>query len=296
MAPALVFRSILVPVDGSASSDRALALALRFVAWDGELIIAHVSERPIRFNERIDPSGGHTTADPESPERDILARASDTARAAGVAFSTVLLNGSAVSNIMFVATNRNVDAIAMGTHGRTGVARMIMGNTAAGVMREASVPIFVVHEQGPEMSASPCKTIVAGLDGSAAASQAARAAVDLALSDDGRVVFVHVASSSEDHGETPAFSAAVNYACAAGVPSERVVLQGEPVDAIVNSAQACHAGMIAIGAPRHVQNPFGAGSTAHGIVRLSHVPVLVVPAPVTEPSSRGTPAGEAASH
>jgi nucleotide-binding universal stress UspA family protein len=295
MAAAIAFRSILVPIDGSASSDGALRLALRLVAWDGELIIVHVNERSATLNERTAPSGGHAAESPESaelPERDILARASDKARAAGIAFSTILLNGSAVSSITFIATNRKVDAIIMGTHGRTGVARMIMGNTAAGVLREASVPIFVVHEQSPEMSAHPCKTIVVGLDGSAAACAAGRAAVDLALGDDGRVVFSHVASSADDHGQAKAFAEAAAYAFAAGVPSDHVVLYGETVDAIINSAQACHADMIAIGAPKRVPNPFGFGSTAQGIVRMSHVPVLVMPVPVTAPNSRGAPVAE----
>ena len=277
MAAALALRSILVPVDGSASSNRALDLALQLVPWDGELIIAHVSERPAP-SERLDPADGHAGQTPEQPEREILLRAAETARAAGVAFATVLLNGSAVACITFFAANQNVDAIAMGTHGRTGLARMIMGNTAAGVVREASVPVFVVHAQGPAIPAHPCKTIVAGLDGSAAASQAARAAVDLAANDDGRVIFAHVTSSTDERGETESFAKAAAYATAAGVPSERVVLQGEPVDAIVNSAQACHADMIVIGAPKQARHPFGFGSTAHPIIRLSNVPVLVVPA------------------
>jgi len=293
MAAALVLRSILVPVDGSASSDRALHLALQLVPWDGELIVVHVSERPAH-GERLD-AGGHTGSAPEPPEREILLRASETARAAGVAFATVLLNGSAVSCITLLAANQNVDAIVMGTHGRTGLARMMMGNTAAGVMREACVPIFVVHEQGLEIPAHPCRTIVAGLDGSAAASQAARAAVDLAWGDDGRVVFAHVTSATDDRGETDFFAKAAAYAAAMGVPSERVLLHGEPVDAIVNSAQACHADMIVIGGPKQLRNPFGAGSTAHAIVRLSHVPVLVVHVPVSDPSLRVTAGGESAS-
>jgi nucleotide-binding universal stress UspA family protein len=212
-----------------------------------------------------------------------------------VAFSTALLSGAAVSSITFIATNRNVDAIAMGTHGRAGVARMILGNTAAGVIREVSIPIFVVHEQSLESSAHPGQTIVVGLDASAAARAAGRAAVDLALGNHGRVVFAQVTSQAENDSQAKALAEAAAYALAAGVPSDRVVLQGEPVDAILNSAEACHADMIAIGTPKRMQNPFLSGSTAHEIVRLSHVPVLVVPAPATLPNSSGTRAAEPSS-
>jgi nucleotide-binding universal stress UspA family protein len=246
MAEAIAFRSILVPVDGSASSDGALRLAFRLVAWDGEIIITHVIDRAALIAKRNSPQGGDAGPAPESPEateRDIFARASDQARAAGISFSTISLNGSAVSSITFLATNRNVDAIVMGTHGRGGVARLILGNAAAGVIRETFAPVFVVHEQNSELSAQPLKTIVVALDASAAASAAGRAAVDLATGDHGSVVFAHVASPADDASQAEAFAGAEAYALAVGVPNKRVVLQGQPVDAIINSAETCHADM-----------------------------------------------------
>jgi nucleotide-binding universal stress UspA family protein len=282
MAAAIAFRSVLVPVDGSASSDGALRLALRLVAWDGEIIIAHVIDHAALSAKRISPYGGDAGPAPEAQEateRDIFARASDQARAAGIPFSTVLLNGAAVASITFLATNRNVDAIIMGTHGRSGVARVFLGNTAAGVIRETSAPVFVVHEQNSKMSAQPLKTIIVALDASAAASAAGRAAVDLAMGDDGRVVFAHVASPAGDTSQAEAFADAAAYALAAGVPSNRVVLEGQPVDAIINSAETCHADMIVLGAHGRAHKPFGFGSIAQGIVRISPVPVLVMPAP-----------------
>jgi nucleotide-binding universal stress UspA family protein len=281
MVAAIAFRSILVPVDGSASSDGALRLALRLVAWDGEIIIAHVADRAAINAERISPNDADADRALEAKERhepDIFFRASDRARAAGVSFSTVSLSGSAVSSITFLATNRNVDAIAMGTHGRTGVARMILGNTAAGVMRETSVPVFVVHEQNSEASEHPFKTIVVALDASAAANAAGRAAVDLALGDHGRVVFAHVASSADDTNQAKAFADSAAYALAAGVPSDRIALQGQPVDAIMNCSESCHADLIVVGAHGHAEKAFGFGSIAQGIVRMSPVPVLVMPA------------------
>jgi nucleotide-binding universal stress UspA family protein len=272
MAAAIAFRSILVPVDGSASSNGALRLALRLVAWDGELIIVHVTDG-------VDGAAHEA----HEHERDIFSRASDEARAAGVSFSTVSLSGSAVSSVTFLATNRHVDAIAMGTHGRTGVARMILGNTAAGVIRETGVPVFVVHEQNSEASECLFKTIVVALDDSAAAGAAGRAAVDLALGDQGRVIFAHVASSAEDTRGVKAAADAAVYALAAGVTSDGVALQGQPVDAIINSVETCRADLIVIGAHGRAKKPFGFGSIAQGIVRMSPVPVLVMPAPTATP-------------
>jgi nucleotide-binding universal stress UspA family protein len=117
------FRSILVPVDGSAASDCALRLALRLVARDGEIVVAHVIDRAAIIAQCVTPYGG----DPipaievqEAEERAMFARASDRAGQAGVPLSTASLDGSAVSSITLLATNRHVGAIAMGTHGRSG--------------------------------------------------------------------------------------------------------------------------------------------------------------------------------
>ena len=71
------------------------------------------------------------------------------------------------------------------------------------------------------------------------------------------------------------------YAKAAGVPSDSVVLQGQPVDAIINSAATCHADLIALGVHGSSYKPFGFGNIAQAVVRISAVPVLVMPAPAT---------------
>jgi nucleotide-binding universal stress UspA family protein len=118
--------------------------------------------------------------------------------------------------------------------------------------------------------------------------------VDLACGHDGRVVFAQVTSPADDHSLAKAFAEAAAYALAAGVPSDRVLLHGAPANAIINSAEACHADMIAIGGPKRMRNPFGSGSTAQEIVRMSHVPVLVMPAPATAPDFSAAPGTEPA--
>ncbi len=281
------FHAILVPVDGSAASVAALRFALHLAAWDGEIIIAHVIDTSAIFAESLSPYGGDADAalgDREAEERDLLAQAAEVARAEGVSYSTVSLTGSVVAGIAFMATNRRVDAIAMGTHGHSGVARLVLGNTAAGVMRRTSVPVFVVGQQHTDLSADPLKTIVVALDASAAAGAAARAAVDLAASDGGHIVFAHVAAPGEDPHQADAVARASAYAHRAGVPNDILLLRGRPAQAIVDSTQRCNGWLIAVGAHGRIDKPFGFGSIAQAIVRTSPVPVLVVPAP---PAARG---------
>jgi nucleotide-binding universal stress UspA family protein len=130
------------------------------------------------------------------------------------------------------------------------------------------------------------KTIVVALDASPAASVAARAAVDLAAASNGRVIFAHVALPADDTAQAAAFAAAAAYALAAGVQCDSVVLQGEPVYAIINSVKTSHADLVTVGAQGRIEKPFGFGSIAQAVVRTSPVPVLVIPAPAAATGSR----------
>jgi nucleotide-binding universal stress UspA family protein len=275
------FASILVPLDGSASADAALRLALRLVAPDGEVVVAHVINRSAVVAECVGPYGG---GDPgpaldalEADEREIFEHAAAQARAAGTRFSTAALDGPTSSAVAALARDRKVEAIAMGTHGRRGLARIMLGSTAAGVLHATALPTFVVHEEGAAAAAAPFSQILVALDASPAARNAARAAVDLAAHDDGRIFLTHVAEGRDDGGAERAFEDARAYAVSSGVRSDAVTVHGESVDAILVSAETCHARLIAIGARGRDGKLFGIGSLAEAIVRVSPVPVLVVP-------------------
>ncbi len=283
------FSSILVPVDGSASADAALGLALRLAEPGGELLIAHVINRAAVVAECVGPYGGDPSPALEAldaDERDIFAAAAVRARTAGLRCSTAALDGLPATRLAALARERKVAAIVMGTHGRRGLARIVLGSTAAGVLHDAAVPTFVVHERSAAAVAAPFRQIVVGLDASPAASGAARAAVDLAAHDGGRVFMAHVAErpEAEEGAERAALTEARAYALAAAVPLDAATLHGDPVDALLVSAETCHAELIAIGAHGRTQTLFGMGSVAEAIARLSPVPVLVVPLPAAAAS------------
>jgi nucleotide-binding universal stress UspA family protein len=292
------FRSILVPLDGSAAADAALRLALRLVAPDGEVVIAHAIDRATVVAQCVTPYGGNPTPALEAleaDERDILEGASAQARASGVRYSTVSRDGDPASSIAALARERKVEAIAMGTHGRRGLPRIILGSTAAGVLHQTEVPTFVVHEQSAEAAAS-FRQILVALDAAPAALSAARMAVDLAVRDDAHVFFAHVAESSDNAAEEKALADVRAYALASGAANDAAILHGDPVDAILVSAETCHANLIALGAHDRARHPFAIGSVAETIVRTSPIPVLVLPTPAaTQAESRPLYAGGASS-
>lgn len=295
-----VLRSILVPLDGSASADAAFGLALRLAAPSGEVIVVHVINRNAVIAECVTPYGGDALPALDAlaaDEREIFARASALAHAAGVKLSTLALDGPPAACIARAARTRGVDAIAMGTHGRRGLARIVLGNTAAGVLHDTDLPTFVVHEASAAKAAAPFREVLVALDASEAASNAARLAVDLASRDDGRVFLAHVVEhDAGEAAQAQALAEAASYALTSGVAADSAELHGDPVDALLIAAETRHANLIAIGAQGRASGPFRMGSVAESIVRTSPVPVLVVPAPATVSAPPRTGALRASAH
>lgn len=287
-------RHLLVPVDGSASAKAAVRLAIDLAAPDGTVVFAHAIDRATVIAECVTPFGGDPTIAIdalEADERDIFAEATAMARAAGVTPTTLSLDGRAADRIAGWVHTNPIDAIVMGTHGHRGVARLVLGSTAAGVLQQAGIPAFIVPERD-EIAAPlrPLRTVLVAFDASEPAAAAARFAVDLASRTQARVIFAHVAS---DAGADPAsaLDEARRYAAARGVGDDSVVLHGAPADALRIAAEATHADLVTIGThARRGMARLRLGSVAEEVVAASGVPVVVVPAMRTLAQTAPAPA------
>jgi nucleotide-binding universal stress UspA family protein len=137
---------ILVPVDGSEYSKRALDIALDLAcALGAELVIVNV----VDLARVAVMSGGQAQLVAGSFEelQDEGKRLVDEARArvAGRApVTTHVVEGSPVDEIEKLAGKLKVSYIVMGTHGRSGLNRAVMGSVAEGVARRAPVPVMIV--------------------------------------------------------------------------------------------------------------------------------------------------------
>lgn len=151
-----MFKRILVPVDGSAPSTHALAIAAGLAkANAGQLRLVHMLDQSALFAVP-DPMGGATGQLFESLRqgaRDALEAARAAARAAGVEADTLLLAepgtrlGEAVAA---AATQWQADLIVVGTHGRSGPSRLLLGSGAEQVIRLAPVPVLVTRVPGED--------------------------------------------------------------------------------------------------------------------------------------------------
>jgi nucleotide-binding universal stress UspA family protein len=143
------FKRILVPVDGSAPSraglDRAIALAksnrarLRLLHVVDENAVMRGMEPAMNVGELLDIL--------MEDGRKVLAAAADLARKRGIKADTVLNElhlGRVADRIVGESAKWRADLIVMGTHGRRGIGRLVMGSDAESVLREARVPVLMV--------------------------------------------------------------------------------------------------------------------------------------------------------
>ncbi len=136
----LAFGRVLLPTDGSRYSDKALARALRLCqAYGGELLVVSVLDAPPDFVREAPEAAAAILAGLNG----YVAAAQSRAAALGVGCLTQVGQGPAYQVITALARERQVDLIVMGSHGRTGLKRLLMGSVTERVLGLAPCPVLV---------------------------------------------------------------------------------------------------------------------------------------------------------
>jgi nucleotide-binding universal stress UspA family protein len=142
------FRKILVPVDYSEPSRRALQLALS-LAGDATLVIVHAWDRPAFVSdEMVVHKGGnrHSLSEliRENAEREMNDFLAGVPQAAGKTLEHRLLNGDPVSVIIEEASKPGYDVLVIGTKGRTGMTKLLLGSVTEKLIRLSPIPVLTV--------------------------------------------------------------------------------------------------------------------------------------------------------
>ena len=270
-----MYDSILVPTDGSdvaaAAADAADARAGRFGT--------DVHALYVRDSDDDDRGERATTA------------VADRAAAVDVTATTAVVDaeGPVHRRILDYGDEHGADCIVMGTHGRTGLDRFVLGSVAERTLRESPVPVLTVHEE--TVVDRDLDAILVPTDGSAGAAAAAAHAVDLAVATGATLHVVHVV----DVGVLPidgsgavldelqrvgrqALDSVVERAEEADVSTIRAsVLSGTPYRAISDYADAEAIDLVVMGT--HGRTGFDRyllGSVTERVVRLCDRPVLTL--------------------
>lgn len=169
MLKAATFQRILIPFDGSAASSRAAQIAVGIAAaLGGQVIFSYIAP------ELTSEEDAKRTLEP----------AVTLAEQAGLKFETHVIDGATDTTSQAIANdarNSTCDLIVMGTRGREGLARLLIGSVAEQVTRVAPVPVMLVRPvKDADRSAPRIARILVAVDGSRPSNLALQAANDLA--------------------------------------------------------------------------------------------------------------------
>jgi nucleotide-binding universal stress UspA family protein len=293
-----MYDQILVPTDGSGPSERAA----RYGAMLAEAYAAEVHALSV-VDERdydVDLVGGDDAlregrASAEREARRAVGSIADLVGEERV--TTDVRFGVPSETILAYAAEAGVDLVVMGTHGRTGVERFVIGSVAEKVVRRADVPVVTVRvaESGREAGA-PIERILVPTDGSDVSFSSLPHALDLAERFDARIEglyvvdertksrFYNVGTALEDVAgglESAAETATERLETTArdrGVEVSTTVIEGIPSRTICAHAEESGADLVAMASHgRTGLAHYLLGSVAERVVRNSTVPVLTAP-------------------
>jgi nucleotide-binding universal stress UspA family protein len=141
-------KRVLVALDGSTASESVLRFLMEIAGpLDMTVALLHVLENtPPQALE----AAPHVVLDDLETRRreagEYLAPIAAALRAQGVDTSWAIRHGRADDEILAAAAESRADLIAMATHGRTGLGRLLFGSVAEAVLRHAPVPVFLIRE------------------------------------------------------------------------------------------------------------------------------------------------------
>jgi nucleotide-binding universal stress UspA family protein len=243
------FTSVLVPYDGSEPSQAALAQALALSEPGTRLVIASVVDETPLISEAgssmvtYDPSSLFEALDEAGQAH--LTDALTRCAAAHVTPVTELIHDQPVPAILAASKKHGSNLIIMGTHARTGAARLFLGSTTEGVLRWSDIPVLTIRAAAA-VTPRPFAIALVGI----ADSEASEAAVELAE----RLVPAYKTHVVELHVE-----------------------HGNAADGLLAAAVTAQATVVVLGSHgKRGLRGFFLGNVAESVVRASDVPVLVV--------------------
>lgn len=296
----ITIRRILCPCDFSEFSARALRHAAALAKWyEASLTCLHVYPWAPVPPTKLPTVTGLPRLTPEIRETVLgeLRSFVEPARAAGIPVEVAVAEGEPVHEI--VGQANRADLVVLGTHGRGGFERLMLGSVAEKVLRKSPCPVLTVPRQAPgeaPREAPAFRHILCPLDFSGASLRALEYALSLAKEADARLTLLHVIESlpEEEPPENLRFDV-LGYRDylrrAAGdrllglIPEgarewcrpEVVVAPGKAYRGILNTAAARHADLIVMGVAGHgTLDSLLFGSTTQYVVRAAACPVLSI--------------------
>jgi nucleotide-binding universal stress UspA family protein len=151
----LPIHTILHPTDFSQRSKNAFAVACALARdYRARMIVLHVKPPMMKGGEVI-----ALITDPAERQQELMGELESLQPSdPSTPVERVLKEGTAAHEIVQTAKEKGCDVIVMGTHGRSGLGRLLMGSVAESVLRTAPCPVFMIKTPFPEGTADPQTT------------------------------------------------------------------------------------------------------------------------------------------
>jgi nucleotide-binding universal stress UspA family protein len=207
-----MYRTVMLPTDGSDLSRHAIPLALAVAKPANAVVhivgVAEPAFAPPIYGVPVDSvsMAGSAPANPPPLEQTRTNRhdvqiaglktfAQQLSHATGVRFEGWIEEGEVAAALNRHATAHSVDLIVIGTHGRGGIGRAILGSVADELVRTSSRPVLLVPPHGDnrdDTTAADVRHILVSLDGTPGGDAIARHATALAIVLKARCTLLHV--------------------------------------------------------------------------------------------------------
>jgi nucleotide-binding universal stress UspA family protein len=274
----VMFRHATVPIDGSKTAARGVDYALELASAGGRLTFCSVVDPALAMLPGGTDSGAGSASMLRVLDGDaalVCAEAANRAARRGIAAETHVLHGALVDRVDALVRRTASDVVIVGTHGRTGIARVFLGSVAAGLIRKCAVPVIAVHTN----DASPSGPIEVAVDSSPAARAALDVALHLSRVRRTPLLLVHVCEATRA-GLQPASALlddALRYVRSRGAEATCAMPHGNPARELLRIADERESCMIVMGTHgRKLPSRLVVGSIAESTVAHARVPVLTV--------------------
>jgi nucleotide-binding universal stress UspA family protein len=272
---------ILVPLDGSETAEAILPQLHRFLTrHPGEVLLLQVSPRRAPDFHFAVP-GQH-----EEVTAYIRKRTFELVQS-GIPARGLVRDGSPAEEILKISQAERVSMIALSTHGRTGLSRLVFGSVTEAVLRDSPVPVFLTRAAAfsglsrGRLEVQPFHHLLVPVDGSESGSRVLPLLLRVARPIDTRVTLLHIDPSDpyRPHWPSPAEAirtaeAALTEAC---IPTTVADRQGEPAAEILRYAQEKEVDLILMATHgRSGPARWVLGSVTEAVLRSAPIPMMVI--------------------
>ena len=130
-----VFKTVIVPTDGSKFAEKAEDMAISIAKnFNGKLVVLNIIDEKLIYPFEVLEKEGN----------DILEKAANKAEDQDVTVETVLIVGDPTHDMPKIVEKTGADLVVIGTHGKTGIEKLLMGSVAENTIKTVKVPVLLV--------------------------------------------------------------------------------------------------------------------------------------------------------